>query len=112
MKIVTDRSGPPRNPYDRAAWELEAEYGDSAAAVQAGDSYLVEYIEKCRSGEILVGRELLAQLDMLAADMITLPIGLTIRRPTAAYGSSKTSASTALARSPGNRFCCNCTKRL
>lgn len=32
-------------------------------------SYLVEYIEKCKSGEILVGQELMKQLDMLIDDM-------------------------------------------
>lgn len=29
------------------------------------DSYLLEYIDKCKSGEILVGRELMLQLDIL-----------------------------------------------
>lgn len=33
------------------------------------NSYLVEYYEKCRSGEMLIGRELMAQLNMLMADM-------------------------------------------
>jgi phage terminase large subunit-like protein len=32
-------------------------------------SYLLEYYEKCKSGEIIVGRELMAQLDMLIEDM-------------------------------------------
>lgn len=32
-------------------------------------SYLVEYYEKCKSGETIVGHELMAQLDMLIKDM-------------------------------------------
>lgn len=32
-------------------------------------SYLVEYYEKCKSGEIIIGRELMAQLEMLIDDM-------------------------------------------
>lgn len=32
-------------------------------------SYLIEYHSKCKSGEIVIGRELLAQLDMLMEDM-------------------------------------------
>lgn len=32
-------------------------------------SYLIEYHKKCKSGEILVGRELMTQLDMLIEDM-------------------------------------------
>lgn len=33
------------------------------------NSYLVEYYEKCKSGEIIIGRELMAQLEMLMSDM-------------------------------------------
>lgn len=33
------------------------------------NSYLVEYYEKCKSGEILIGRELMAQLEILIDDM-------------------------------------------
>lgn len=33
------------------------------------NSYLVEYYEKCKSGEIIIGRELMVQLDMLMEDM-------------------------------------------
>lgn len=32
-------------------------------------SYLVEYYEKCKSGEIIIGRELMMQLEMLMQDM-------------------------------------------
>lgn len=32
------------------------------------ESWLLEYIEKCKSGEILVGRELMAELDILTAN--------------------------------------------
>jgi len=32
-------------------------------------SYLVEYYEKCKSGEIIIGRELMVQLEMLIDDM-------------------------------------------
>ena len=32
-------------------------------------SYLVEYYEKCKSGEIRIGRELMTQLEMLMDDM-------------------------------------------
>ena len=32
-------------------------------------SYLVEYYEKCKSGEILIGRELMTQLEMLMEDI-------------------------------------------
>lgn len=32
-------------------------------------SFLLEYIEKCKKGEILIGKELMAQLDMLMDDM-------------------------------------------
>ncbi|SHI75391.1 Phage terminase-like protein, large subunit, contains N-terminal HTH domain [Geosporobacter subterraneus DSM 17957] len=32
-------------------------------------SYLIEYYEKCKSGEILIGRELMMQLEMLMEDM-------------------------------------------
>ncbi len=32
-------------------------------------SYLVEYYEKCKTGEILIGRELMTQLEMLMDDM-------------------------------------------
>lgn len=33
------------------------------------DSYLVEYCEKCKSGEIIIGQELMAMLDILMSDM-------------------------------------------
>lgn len=33
------------------------------------DSYLIEYYQKCKSGEILIGRELMTQLEMLMEDM-------------------------------------------
>jgi phage terminase large subunit-like protein len=33
------------------------------------NSYLIEYYEKCKSGEIIVGKELMSQLDMLIDDM-------------------------------------------
>lgn len=32
-------------------------------------SYLIEYYNKCKSGEILIGKELMSQLDMLMEDM-------------------------------------------
>ena len=32
-------------------------------------SFLLEYIEKCKTGEIIIGKELMAQLDMLLEDM-------------------------------------------
>ncbi len=35
----------------------------------ATNSYLVEYYEKCKSGEIIVGKELMATLEMLMRDM-------------------------------------------
>ena len=41
----------------------------SALRKQYPESYLLEYIEKCKSGEILIGRELMAQLDMLVEDI-------------------------------------------
>ena len=33
------------------------------------NSFLLEYTQKCKSGKIMVGRELIAQLDMLLEDM-------------------------------------------
>ena len=30
-------------------------------------SFLLEYIEKCKSGEILIGKELMAMLDILVS---------------------------------------------
>jgi len=33
------------------------------------NSYLVEYYEKCKAGDIIIGRELMAQLEMLIEDM-------------------------------------------
>lgn len=32
-------------------------------------SFLLEYIEKCKSGQIIIGKELMAQLDMLVEDL-------------------------------------------
>ena len=34
-------------------------------------SFLLEYIEKCKAGEIIIGRELMAQLDILVEDLLS-----------------------------------------
>lgn len=36
---------------------------------KTGCSYLIEYYDKCKSGEILIGQELMSQLDMLMDDL-------------------------------------------
>ena len=34
-------------------------------------SFLLEYIEKCKVGEIIIGKELMAQLDILVEDLLS-----------------------------------------
>jgi phage terminase large subunit-like protein len=40
-----------------------------ALRIQYPDSFLFEYIEKCKSGEIVIGKELMLMLDILVNDM-------------------------------------------
>ena len=37
--------------------------------IQYPDSFLLEYVEKCKDGEIIIGHELMAMLDILINDM-------------------------------------------
>ena len=38
--------------------------------IDGGHSYLIEYYKRCRSGEIIIGRELKTQLEMLMQDIL------------------------------------------